>query len=165
MHHSVGERVGVREYAIGFGGVVHVFLNAEIGNAEIEMQSGGHAHGAHIRSAVASGTDVIYVGEAGDFSEMRNSAGVPDSRADIVDQLFVNELLAIVDGVENLADGERCGGVSPYQAKTFLQLGGRGIFEPKQVIRLELFAEAAGFDRCKPVMRVVKKMQVGAKLL
>ena len=140
VHHSVGEGVGVGEDAIGFGGVVHVFLNAEIVNAEIEMQSGGHADGAHVSRAVTAGADLVYFGEAGNFSQMGNSAGVYDGGADVIDELLLNELLTIKNRVENFANGERRGSVPANQTKTFLQLGGDGIFEPEEMVRLELFA-------------------------
>src|ERR1700730_14257075 len=110
IHHSVGKGVGVREDAIGFGGVVHVFLNAEIVDAEIEMQSGGHADGTHVGGGVPAGADLVHLGEAGNFSEMGNSAGVHYGGADVIDELLLNELLAIVDGVEDFADGKRRGG-------------------------------------------------------
>src|SRR5258708_23684978 len=61
VHHSVGEGVGMRKDAIGFGGVVQVFLNAEIVDADIEMQSGGHADGTHIGGAVTAGADLIHL--------------------------------------------------------------------------------------------------------
>src|ERR1700687_6203242 len=165
MHHSVGKSIGVREDAIGFRGVVHVFLNAEIVDAEIEMQSGGHADGAHIGGAVTAGADQVNLGKAGNFSQMGNSTGVHDGGADVIDELLLNELLAVVDGVENFADGERRGGVAANQAKAFLQLGGDGIFEPEEMVGFELFAEAGGFDGREAVMRVMEQMEVGAKFL
>src|ERR1700730_10078212 len=154
MPHSVRESIGVREHAIGFSCVAHVFLNAEIGDAEIEMQGGGSADRAHVRGAVTAGADLVDLCEAGNFSEMGNSAGVHDSVANVVDQLFLNELLAIVDRIETFADGKRRGGVAANQAKAFLQLGGGGIFEPKKMIGLEFLAETCGFDGRKAVMRV-----------
>src|SRR5258708_36656719 len=75
---------------------------------------------------------------------MGNSACVHYGGADVIDELLLNELLAIVDGVEDFADGERRGGVAANQAKTFLQLGRRGIFEPEEMIWLELFSPAGG---------------------
>jgi len=132
MHHSVGKTVGVRKHAVRFRGVAHVFLNAEIGDAEIEMQSGGSADGAHVRGAVAAGADLIDFCKAGNFSEMGNSASVHDGGADVVDQLLLDELLAIVNGIENLADGERRSGMAANQAKAFLQLGGVGSSSQKR---------------------------------
>jgi hypothetical protein len=105
---------------------------------------------------VAPGADLIDFGEAGNFSEVRNSTGVHDRSANVVDQLFLDELLAIVDGIENLADGERRSGMAANQAKTFLQLGGRGVFEPEQMIRFKLFAKAAGFYRRETMVRIVE---------
>src|SRR5229473_3103480 len=82
VHHPVGKSVGVRKDAIGFVGVAHVFLNAEIVDAEIEMKGGGHADGTHVGGAVTASADVVKISEAGDFSQMRNSAGVHDCGAD-----------------------------------------------------------------------------------
>src|SRR5467141_1322112 len=163
MHHSVGKGIGMREDAIGFGGVVHVFLDAEIVDAEIEMEGGGHADRAHIGGAVTAGADLVQLGEAGDFSQMGNSAGVHDRGADVVDELLLNELLAIEDGVEDFADSERRGGVAANQAKTFLQLGGSGIFEPEEMIGLEFFAEAGGFDGRKAMMYIVEQGKLRAE--
>src|SRR5258708_40332004 len=72
-------------------------------------------------------------------------------------------MLAIVDGVEDFADGERRGGVGENEAKTFLQLGRRGIFEPEEMIWLERFTEAGGFDGREAVMRIVEEVKVGAE--
>src|SRR6266404_6175188 len=94
---------------------------------------------------------------------MGNSACVHYGGADVIDELLLNELLAIVDGVEDFADGERRGGVAANQAKTFLQLGRRGIFEPEEMIWLELFTEAGGFDGREAVMRIVEEVKVGAE--
>src|SRR5882672_9179164 len=165
VHHSVGEGVGVGEDAIGFIGVAHVFLNAKIVDAEIEVERGGHADGAHIGGAVTAGADVVEVGEAGDFSQLGNSAGVHDGGAAVIDPLFLDELLAIVDGIEDFTDGEGRGGVAADQAKTFLQLGGRGIFEPEEMIGLEFFAEAGGFDGRKAMVHIVEQGKLRAEFL
>src|SRR4029077_5568985 len=114
---------------------------------------------------MTTGANLIQLGEAGDFSQVGNSACVHDGGADVIDELFLDELLAIEDGVENFADGERRGGVAANQAKTLLQLGGGGIFEPEEMVRLELFAEAGGFDGREAVMRVMEQVEVGTKFL
>jgi len=45
MHRSIFERIRMREHLIGFRRVRHVFLNAEVMDAEIEVQRRTHAHG------------------------------------------------------------------------------------------------------------------------
>src|SRR5258707_5492257 len=108
------------------------------------MQSGGHAYGAHIGGAVTTGADLVQLGKAGDFSQMGNSCGVHHGGADVIDQLLLNELLAIEDGVEDFTDGERRGGVAANQAKTFLQLGGDGVFGPEEMVKVGVFSAGGG---------------------
>src|SRR4029077_5925624 len=74
MHHSVGKGVGMREDAIGFGGVVHIFLNAEIMDAEIEMKRSGHAYGAHIGVPMTDEEILVQLVEACNYSQMGNSS-------------------------------------------------------------------------------------------
>src|SRR6516165_3478075 len=52
MHHAVSEGISVWEDAIRFVGMPHIFLDSEVVNAQIEMQHGRHADGAHVRGAV-----------------------------------------------------------------------------------------------------------------
>ena len=59
-------------------------------------------------------------------------------------------------GVEDFPDGKRRGRMPANEPETFLQFGGRRIFEPEHVIRLELFAEPRRFDRRQAMMRVVQ---------
>ena len=54
---------------------------------------------------------LIEVGEGGDAAQVGDAAGVHHGRADVVDQLLLDQLLGVPDGVEDLADGERRGGV------------------------------------------------------
>ena len=61
---------------------------------------------------------------------------------DIVDELFLDELLAIVNRIEHFTDGQRRSGVLPNQAKAFLQFRGSWILQPEQMKRLPLFARA-----------------------
>ena len=84
--------------------------------------------------------DVIDFSQIGNFSQVRDSAGVNHGCADIVDQLFLNQRLAIVDGVEHFADRQGRGGVLTDDAKTFLQFCGDGIFKPEQVGRFQFLA-------------------------
>ncbi len=70
VHHSVRKSVSVREDAVGFLRVVHEFLNAKVMHAQIEMQGRGHAHGAHVRGAVATSSHLIKFCQARNFPQM-----------------------------------------------------------------------------------------------
>jgi hypothetical protein len=87
-----------------------------------------------------------------------------DGCADIVDQLFLDELLAIINTIENFSDGQGSCGVLADDSKAFLEFGGRGIFQPKKVKRLQILAQPCGFDWCQTMVDVVEKMQIRAKL-
>src|SRR5215469_4991559 len=54
--------------------------------------------------------------------------------------------------------------MAPNESEAVLQLGGRGVFQPEKMKRLEFLAKASGFDRCEAMMRVVKEMQVGTEV-
>jgi hypothetical protein len=54
---------------------------------------------------------------------MRNASPVNYRRPDIVNQLFLNQPLAIVDAVKYFTHGQRSSGVLPDEPETLLQLG------------------------------------------
>ena len=87
----------MRKHFVGLRRVAHVLLDAEIVHADVEMQSGAHADGAEIGGAVGAGSNLIDFGEARDFLQMRDAAGVNDCRSNVVDELLFDELLAIED--------------------------------------------------------------------
>lgn len=128
MHVAVFERIGMGEDGVRFGSVPHIFLNPEIMHAEIEVERGSHADWAQICGAMGTRSHVIYVGEIRNSPQVRDSARVHDGGADIVDQLFLDQLLAIVDAVEHFTDRERRGGVLADDPEALLQFGRRRIF-------------------------------------
>jgi hypothetical protein len=125
--------------------VAHEFLNPKIMDAQIKMQSGRHAYRTHVRRAVASSPHLVQFGQTGNLSQVRNSSRMHNRGPDVIDELLLDQLLAIENGIENFADGERRGGVLTDETKTFLQLRRNRIFKPKQVIRLEALSEAPRF--------------------
>ena len=50
------------------------------------------------------------------------------------------------------------------ELEAFLQLGRAGIFHPEEVVRLERFAEACGFDGGEAMVDVVQEVEVFAEL-
>ena len=131
MHQSIRKAVRMRENSVGFFKVVHVFLNAEIVNAQIEMQRGRHAYWTHVGGAVAPRSHVIKFCQAGDFLQMGNPPRMHDRGSNVVDELLLNQQLAIVNRVENLTHRQGNRGVLADKAKALLQLRRNGIFEPE----------------------------------
>src|SRR6266511_259416 len=144
IHCAVLERVRMREHTIRLFGVAHVFLNAEVVDAEIEMKRGGHADRTQIRRAVCARLDLIHLGKTRNLPQMRDATGVNDRRSNVVDELFFNEPVTVENRVEDLADSDwrRC--VLPNDPECLLRFGRCRIFEPPEVIRLETLAEPAG---------------------
>ncbi len=91
------------------------------------------------------------------------SAGVHHGRADVVDQLLFDELLAVPDRIEHLADRERRHRVLADQAEVRLVLGRRRVFHPEQVEGLECLAQSRGLDRRQPVVHVVQQVRLRAE--
>ncbi len=120
VHHAIRKYIAVGKDTVGFLGVAHIFLYAKVVDTQVEMQRRRHADGAQIRGAVRPRADVIDLGEVGDLPQMRDAAGVHYRRSDIIDQLFLDQPLAIVNRIEYLADRERGSSVLPNQSKTFL---------------------------------------------
>jgi len=94
---------------------------------------GGIASLSDAQAMRVAGADLVQLGKAGDFLQMRDASGVDHGGSDEINQLLLNQLLAIENRVENFADGERSGGVLTYEPETFLQFRGRRILEPEEM--------------------------------
>src|SRR5258708_1477710 len=68
VHPSILEIIGVRKDLVCFRCVAHVFLDAEIMNAQVEMQRGRHAHGAQVGGAMRAGQHLIGFRQGGTLS-------------------------------------------------------------------------------------------------
>src|SRR3546814_3506171 len=71
-------------------------------------------------------------------------------------------LAAVVDGVEDFADGNGRHGMLPDQLQPLLILRRRRIFNPEQAVGLEALAETCRLDGREPMMQVVKEMEAEA---
>ena len=100
-----------------------------------------------------------------DLPQVRDAPRVDDRRPDIVDELLLNELLAVENGIEHLAHRNRRRRMLANQAEPRLQFRRRRIFEPEQMVRLEAFPQPRRLDRRQPMMRVVKQLHVGTDLV
>src|SRR5882724_2457366 len=87
------------------------------------------------------------------------------SSPDVVDELFLDKLLAIVNGIEDFTHGQRRGGVLTNQAEAFLQLCRNWILEPEQMKWFEALPQARCFDRCEPVMGIMQQVNFRSELL
>src|SRR3546814_9753483 len=98
--------------------------------------------------------------EIGDAAQMGDAAGMDDGGADIVDQLVLDQLAAIPDGVEDLTDRERGHRMLADQAERLLILGGGRILQPEQPIGFERLAQSGRLDRRQAVVNVVKQLDL-----
>src|SRR5262245_13713516 len=87
--------------------------------------------------------------------QMRDAAAVHDGHADVIDELFGNEYPRIPNGAENLTYRHWRLRVLAYDAITFLEFSGHGVFQPEQMIRLETLSQACCFDGCEAVVRIM----------
>src|SRR3546814_10346872 len=74
------------------------------------------------------------------------------------------ELAAVVDGVEDFADGNGRNGMLPDQLQPLLVLRRRRIFLPEQAVGLEALAGTCRLDGRQPMMHVVQEMDAEAVL-
>ena len=73
VHDAVLEPITMRKHAIGLVRMPHVFLDAEIVDAQVEMERRRHADGAQIGRTVRSGFHLVHLGQVRDLAEMRDS--------------------------------------------------------------------------------------------
>src|SRR5437016_4707881 len=160
MHEAIFKVISVRENVVGLRRVAHVLLNAKVVDAQIKMQGGSHAHRTEIGSAVRSGTHLVDFGQGRNLLEMSDSTGVNNGRADVVDELLLNQGVAIVDGVKDLSYGERGSSVAADEPEPLLQFGGGWIFEPEEMIWFQRFAQTRGLNRAEAVMGIMQQMNL-----
>ena len=162
---AVLEVVGVREDRVGFVRVAHVLLDAEVRHRDAEVQVGGQANGGEVGGAVAARAHVVELGQGCDLAQVRDPARVGGVHADVVDQLLCDQLLAVPDRIEDLADRDRGGGVLTDDPEGFLVLGRRRILEPEQRAVLDPLAQLARLDRRQAMVNIVQQVEVEAELL
>src|SRR6266704_3234154 len=86
-------------------------------------------------------------------------------RADEIEELFLNELLAILNRIEDFPDGQRGSGVLANQPKTFLQFRRCWVLKPEGPVWLKIFAQSRGFNRSQPVVGIVQNVNLRTELL
>src|SRR3546814_10176983 len=92
---------------IGLVVVAHVFLDSEVRHPEIEVERGAHADRRQVGGAVAAGADLKELSQRGDPAQLRDAAGMNHGSPDVVDELILDELAAVVDGVEDFAEDRK----------------------------------------------------------
>src|SRR2546430_1709225 len=147
MHHTALETVLMREDPIRLFGVAHVLLNPEVVNAQIEVQRRCHANGTEIGRAVRAGLHLMHLREVRDLPQVRDAAGMNDGCPNVIDELLLNELLTVENRVEHLSDGNRRRRVLADQPEAGLQLRGRRIFQPEQMVWLQAPPQPRGPHR------------------
>ena len=138
--------------------MLHVLLNAEVVYAEIEVQRCPHADGTQVGGPMGPGSNLVHFRKVRNPAQMRDSSRMHDRGADVIDQLLLYALLAIIDSVENFAHSQGSRGVPANQAEAFLQFRGCGIFQPEQVVRFKFFSQPRRFNRSESMMGIVPEV-------
>src|SRR5437016_10096231 len=97
MHAALLEVISMGKNFVSLSRMAHVLLNAEVVDAQIKMQGRRHAHRTEVGGPVRAGTHLVEFGQGGDLLEMSDSTGMDNCGADIVDELLLNQSMAIVD--------------------------------------------------------------------
>src|SRR5260370_30096130 len=160
MQISILEIVSVRKYVIGFASMPHILLNSEITHRDVEMERGRHRNRGEIRRAVTARADVIDIGQGSDLLQGRDSSSVNYRHSDVVNQLFANQKVCIPNRIENFPYREWRRRMLANDAKSLLQFRRNRIFQPEQVIRLQVFSQSGGLNRSQPVMHVLKQVDL-----
>src|SRR5258708_30023674 len=90
---------------------------------------------------------------------------MPDRCKNIVYHLFLNQLVEIIDCVEPLPNRQWSCRVLADNPKALLKFGRCGVFQPKEMRRFKLLANATSLNRRQPMVRIMQKMQFRPKLL
>src|SRR5258708_5166965 len=165
MHEPVFERVRVWKYFVRVLTMPHVFLNTEIVNTEVEVQGRRHADRTQVRCAMRPRTNLVHLGQAGNFSQMGNATRVHHRRANVVNQVLLDQLLAIENRIEYLTNRQRSSGVPPDQPKALLQLGRSRVFQPEKMIGFEFFAKTSSLNGSQTMMCIMEQVDLGPKFL
>src|SRR5262249_49145607 len=100
-----------------------------------------------------------------DFSQVSDSAGVNDCGANEIDELLLNQLLTIENGVEHFSNRQWSRRVLTDYAKAVLRLGRRRGFQPKKMERLKLFTHASSFNGSQAMVRIVQHVHFRPEFL
>jgi hypothetical protein len=83
---------------------------------------------------------MINLSQSGDLLQRSKSSPVHYCHSDVINQLLTNEKVCIPNRIENFAHREGRRSVLANDAKSFLQLRRNRIFQPEQVIWLQILS-------------------------
>src|SRR5579875_4221699 len=113
---------------------------------------------------MAAGAHAVKIRKAGDAAQVGDAARVRRSCANVVDELLLDELLAVKDGIEDLAGRQGRSGVPADEAEALLIFCRRRVFEPEKPEFFQAFTQRGRLNGREPVVRVVKQRKVEAEL-
>lgn len=85
-----------------------------------------------------------------------------DCAANVIDELILNEILAVPDRIEDLTYSERGRGVLANEAEGLLVLHGGRIFDPEGAIGFEILPKTSSLNGFKAMVHVVEKVDIVA---
>ena len=111
------------------------------------MERRRHRNRRQIRGAVTARADVINLSQGSDLLQRRDSSSVNYRHSDtVVNQLFANQKVCIPNRIENFPYRQwRCRMLA-NDAKSLLQFRRNRIFQPEQVIGLQVFPQSGGLN-------------------
>src|SRR6266446_3953241 len=98
--------------------------------------------------------------QGGNFFHVRDATRMNNGGADVINQLLLYELLAIEDGIEDLAHGQRGYRVLADEPEALLQFSRGWVFQPEQMIWFQLFSQPRCFYGGEPVVRIMQQVDV-----
>ena len=97
------------------------------------------------------------------FREMSYATAMNKRHSYIIHQLLCKQSGIIIHGIKHFTNCNRCCGVFPYKPQSLLQFTCNRIFKPEEMKRLKVPGQSCRFDRCQPVMNIVKQVDVITK--
>ena len=92
IHRAIAKEIGMGKRLFRLRVMQHVFLNAEIIDRDIQVQSRGHAHRRHVARPMATSAHVINSGEIGNLLHRCQAAAVHHAHAQVVDKLLADKV-------------------------------------------------------------------------
>ena len=112
------------------------FLNAEIGDAHVELDAGRGVHGA--QRIVQGRVDVVHFAHGGDLLALGDAAHEAQVRPRIVNPLVLDKLPELPLGEQLFAGGDGSAGVMAQVGERLRILRANGVFDEERAQRLKV---------------------------
>ena len=139
-------------------------MHAEVPTHQIERDVGGVADGRDVARAVPGGSYPEGLAHDRHLAARRESAGLRDVDADIVDQAVGDERAPFVRRIEKFAHGDRRRALLADQAEPLVVLGRERVLEEEELELFHVLAKLHGLRGADALMHVVEEFHFLAQL-